>query len=133
MRHCQILHCLDLPHGRSTCATSLVERGVPDGEHGVPQTNGVSHYTLVRFLVQVRFSTLGIDMRMRTEERHEGTRLVPSDQHFGAGIAKKAPDIGCARGLVRRCIGFCRIPDLPPQNVMPQILSESNMDVSPAM
>ena len=110
-----------------------MERGVPDGKHGVPQTNGVSHDALIRFLVQVRFSTLGIDMRMRTEERHEGTGLVPSDKHFGAGIAKKASDIGCAWGLVRRHIGLYRIPDLPPQNVMPQIFSESNMDVSPAM
>ena len=79
-----------------------MKSGIPDGKHGVAQTNGVSHDTLVRVLIQVRLSSLGIDVRMGTEEGHECAGLVPSDQHFGAGVAKEASDIGCVWKIVRR-------------------------------
>jgi hypothetical protein len=87
--------CLSLPHCRSAIETGFVERGVPDRKHGVPQANCVSHDTLVRFIVQIRLPSLRVDVCVGTEEGHEGTGLVPSDEHFRSGIAEEAANIGC--------------------------------------
>lgn len=72
-------------------------------------------------------------MRVSSEERHKGTGLVPSDKHFRARVAKEAADVGCAWDLEAVAVDAHWISDSPPQKVIPQILSESSMDVSPAM
>lgn len=35
-------------------------------------------------------------MCVSSEEGHEGTSLIPSDEHFRTRVAEKAANIGCA-------------------------------------
>lgn len=64
----------------------LPEGGVPDGEERVTKAKHVADVALMRLLEQVRLPSLGVDVGVRAEERHERPGLVPPDEEVGRRV-----------------------------------------------
>ena len=88
------------PRNWQTSGASLTERRVPDGKHGVPATQNVLHHRPVRFVKQVWFAPLGINVRVSTEERRERPNVIPPDQHLGLRVAEKSTNVSWTPQLV---------------------------------
>lgn len=72
-----------------------MESGVPNRQHLISEPDGIPHDPLVRFIKEVRLSTLRVNVSMGTEEGHESSGLVPSNKHLDARVTKESTDIGC--------------------------------------
>jgi hypothetical protein len=81
------------PKERNPRDASLPKPGVPDGQHAIPQPQHILHNAPVWVLKQVRFTTLGVDMRMGTEEGRENPNLVPSHEHLRPRISKEPTNV----------------------------------------
>ena len=119
-----------------------MESVIPNPQELIPQSDSCSDISPKRFLVQVRFTALGVDMRVGAEKGHKCAGLIPSDQEFGGRVTKEPADVGC-RWSARTMDGTLqhhgtddegkwRRADLPPQNDMPAILFDRSIAVSPA-
>ena len=53
----------------------MIKQGIPIREHGVSHTDCISYILLMVFFIQPRLTTLCVQVRMRTEEWHEGCGL----------------------------------------------------------
>ena len=71
-----------------------MESGVPDRQHLVSKPDSIPHDSLVRLIKEIRLSAFCIDVCVGTEERHESTGLIPSDEHFDARVAEESADVG---------------------------------------
>jgi hypothetical protein len=76
--------------------TGLVECGVPHRQEGVTQTQDVAHGASVRFVEEIRFAALAVEMRVRAEERRECTYPVPAHEHLRLRVTEEATDVGYA-------------------------------------
>jgi hypothetical protein len=72
-----------------------MESGVPNRQHLISEPDGIPHDPLVRFIEEVRLSTLRVNVSMGTEEGHESSGLVPSNEHLDAWVTEETTDIGC--------------------------------------
>lgn len=66
---------------------------VPDGKHLVSQSHSIAEIAPDGLVKEVRFSTLRVNVRVGTEERHERAGLVPSDQKLWGGVTKETTDV----------------------------------------
>ena len=73
---------------------SLTECSIPNWYKGVSQSQNAPNHAPVRFFEEIRFSSLGVDMCMRPEERSERADLVPSHQHVRFGIPEETANVG---------------------------------------
>jgi hypothetical protein len=83
------------PHRGRPRQACFMESGVPNRQHLISKPNGIPHDTLVRFVKEVRLSTLRVNVSMGTEEGHESSGLVPSNKHLDAWVTEETTDIGC--------------------------------------
>jgi hypothetical protein len=83
------------PHRGRPRQACFVESGVPNRQHLISEPDGIPHDSLVRFVKEVRLSTLRVNVSVGTEEGHESSGLVPSNEHLDARITKESADIGC--------------------------------------
>lgn len=72
----------------------LAERGVPDREHSVAETEHVAHDALVRLIEEVGLAALGVDVGVRAQEGREDPDCVPPHEHLGLRVAEEATNVG---------------------------------------
>ena len=75
-----------------------MESVIPNAEQLVSQPNDIPEYTPDRLVIEIWFSSLGVDMGVRAEERRECTCLIPSDEDFVRWITEEAANIGYLSG-----------------------------------
>jgi hypothetical protein len=83
------------PHRGRARQACFVESGVPNRQHLISEPDGIPHDPLVRFIEEVRLSTLRVNVSMGTEEGYESSGLVPSNEHLDAWVTEETTDIGC--------------------------------------
>lgn len=84
----------DSLHDRRSVLRRLVEGGVEGGHERRADADGIPHDALVRLVEEVGLPTLRVDVSVRTEERREGTDLVPPGHHLGRRVSEEAANIG---------------------------------------
>lgn len=80
-------------HGQSSDAR-LAERGVPDREHGVAETEHVAHDAFVWLVKEVGLAAFGVDVGVRAQEGREDADCVPPHEHLGLRVAEEATNVG---------------------------------------
>jgi len=72
-----------------------MERSVEGWKKRVSELDGFTNNGDIRFASKVWFSALGINMGVGSEERVEGTGLVPSGKKLLRRVTEETADISC--------------------------------------
>ena len=65
--------------------------------------------SFIRLVKKVRLSSLGVDVRMCTEEWEESSELVPSHEHLRFWVSEETTNIGYRELLADQCYWVIRI------------------------
>lgn len=84
-----------LPQHWQTGDHGLTELSVPDGQEAVSQAKNATDVRLVRLVEQVWFTAFSINVSVGTEERCEGSNLVPPNEHLRFRVAEETTNVSC--------------------------------------
>lgn len=107
-----------IPEDRNAGDTRISECSIPHRKQRISEADDIADHALVRLTEQERFATLGIDVRVCTEEWSKGPDLIPSHEHFNIGVSKESTNVRYMT-LATFLIPIDMV--LPPEKVMPAI------------